>query len=44
MRDAARLSAFVRKHVRLDGHYSFHLPDLGGGHWPLRDPGAPDDE
>ena len=42
--DAARLSAFVRRHIRLDGHYSFHLPDLGGAHRPLRDPDAPDDD
>ncbi|RBO85211.1 hypothetical protein DFR74_11559 [Nocardia puris] len=42
--DTARLSAFVRKHLRLEGHYSFHLPDLGGSHRPLRDPDAPDDD
>ncbi len=42
--DAARLSPFIRRHIRLDGHYSFHLPDLGGGHRPLRDPDAPDDD
>ncbi|WP_212762268.1 AAA family ATPase, partial [Nocardia uniformis] len=28
--DAARLSAFIRAHIGLDGHYAFHLPDLGG--------------
>jgi hypothetical protein len=27
--DAARLSPFVRAHIAIDGHYSFHLPDLG---------------
>lgn len=42
--DAARLSPFVRRHIRLDGHYSFHLPDLGGGYRLLRDPDAPDDD
>ncbi|MGW4124478.1 hypothetical protein [Nocardia sp. NPDC004711] len=42
--DAARLSAFVRRHVRLEGHYSFHLPNLGGGHRPLRDPAAAEDD
>jgi TnpA family transposase len=42
--DAARLSPFIRKHVRMEGHYSFHLPDLGGSHRPLRDPDAPDDD
>ncbi|WP_245814047.1 transposase [Rhodococcus marinonascens] len=42
--DVARLSAFVRDHLGIDGHYSFHLPDLGGLHRPLRDPDNPDDE
>ncbi|MEG8184602.1 transposase [Nocardia terpenica] len=42
--DAARLSAFLRKHIRLDGHYSFALPDLGGGHRPLREPDAPNED
>lgn len=32
-----RLSAFVRQHISIDGHYSFQLPDLGGTHRPLRD-------
>ncbi|WP_159847538.1 Tn3 family transposase [Nocardia sp. CY41] len=41
--DAARLSPFIRRHVRLDGHYSFHQPDLRGSHRPLRDPDAPDE-
>ncbi|WP_227833878.1 Tn3 family transposase [Nocardia macrotermitis] len=41
--DAARLSAFGRKHIRLEGHYSFHLPELGG-HRPLRDPDTPEDD
>ncbi len=42
--DAARLSPFTRRHIRLDGHYSFHLPDLGRSHRPLRDPDAPDED
>jgi TnpA family transposase len=42
--DAARLSPFTRTHIGIDGHYSFHLPDLHGTHRPLRDPDAPDDE
>ena len=25
-----------------DGHYAFHLPDLGGTHRKLRDPDSPD--
>jgi TnpA family transposase len=36
--DLARLSPFARRHIGIDGHYSFHLPDRGGGHRPLRDP------
>jgi hypothetical protein len=36
--DEARLSAFIRGHVGIDGHYAFHQPDLGGSHRPLRDP------
>ncbi len=36
--DARRLSAFIRTHIGIDGHYAFHLPDLGGTHRPLRDP------
>jgi hypothetical protein len=38
--DEARLSAFIRGHIGIDGHYAFHLPDLGGAHRPLRDPDA----
>ena len=40
--DVARLSAFIRDHIGIDGH-SFNLPDLGGTHRPLRDPDATDD-
>ncbi|WP_435591736.1 Tn3 family transposase [Nocardia sp. bgisy118] len=42
--DAARLSSSVREHIGLDGHYSFHLPDLGSGHRPLRDPNTPNED
>jgi Tn3 transposase DDE domain len=28
--DVMRLSAYVRKHINVHGHYSFQLPDLGG--------------
>lgn len=42
--DAARLAAFVRHHVRLEGHYSFHLSDLGEGRRPLRDPDGVDED
>ncbi|WP_328400965.1 hypothetical protein [Nocardia sp. NBC_00403] len=28
--DVARLSAFIRDHIGIDGHYAFHLPDLSG--------------
>ena len=36
--DVERLSAFIRSHLGLDGHYSFVLPDLAGQVRPLRDP------
>ncbi|WP_433562961.1 Tn3 family transposase [Nocardia sp. CA-151230] len=41
--DVARLSAFIRAHPGLDGHYSFVGPDLGGRPRPLRNPDALDD-
>ncbi|MCX0273361.1 transposase [Nocardia zapadnayensis] len=41
--DVARLSALIRSHIGFDGHYAFHLPDLGGLHRPLRDPDATDE-
>lgn len=41
--DVARLSAFMRRHIGVDGHYSFVLPDLSGAHRPLRDPQADDE-
>ena len=42
--DAERLSAFIRGHIGIDGHYAFHLPDLGGAHRPLRDPDSSADD
>lgn len=36
--DVARLSAYVRRHINVHGHYSFQLPDLTGGRRTLRDP------
>jgi TnpA family transposase len=44
--DVARLSAYVRKHINVHGHYSFRLPDLGGTWRPLRDPdhAGPDED
>jgi TnpA family transposase len=41
--DVARLSPLIRAHISIDGHYSFHLPDLGGTYRPLRDPNADDE-
>ncbi|WP_157762140.1 hypothetical protein [Nocardia yamanashiensis] len=41
--DTARLSPFVHERIGLDGHGAFHLPDLRGGHRPLRDPDSPSD-
>ncbi|WP_441347256.1 Tn3 family transposase [Rhodococcus sp. OK302] len=42
--DAHRLSAFIRTHIGIDGHYAFHVPDLGGTHRPLPDPDARDSD
>ncbi|WP_072806824.1 transposase [Rhodococcoides yunnanense] len=42
--DAQRLSAFIRAHIGIDGHYAFRLPDLGGTHRPLRDPDTRDSD
>ncbi|WP_433382014.1 Tn3 family transposase [Streptosporangium sp. CA-115845] len=42
--DVARLSPFVRHHINMLGRYSFQLPNLPGGLWPLRDKDATDDE
>jgi len=42
--DIARLSLFVRRHLNVDGHYSFALPDLAGRRRALRDPDSPDDD
>lgn len=42
--DVARLSPFMPKHLNVNGHYTFRLPDLGGARRALRDPNAPDDE
>lgn len=36
--DVARLSAYVRRHINVHGHYSFRLPVLGGAWRDLRDP------
>lgn len=37
--DVARLSAYIRKHINVHGHYSFQLAILAGGWRPLRAPG-----
>ena len=39
---AARLPACQRRHINIHGHYTVALPDLGGTHRALRDPGHPD--
>jgi TnpA family transposase len=38
--DEVRLSAYQQAHLNVHGHYSFTLPDLGGGRRQLRDPDA----
>ena len=42
--DVSRLSLYVRRHLNVDGHYSFALPDLAGARRALRDPDSPDDD
>ena len=42
--DVVRLSAYMRRHLNVDGHYSFQLPDLAGARRAQRDPDASDDE
>ena len=42
--DVARLSPFIRRHLRVHGDYSFLLPDLAGALRELRDPDSPDYE
>ena len=34
----ARLSAYLRRHINIHGHYTVAVPDLGGRHRVLRDP------
>ncbi len=41
--DIARLSLYVRRHLNVDGYYSFQLPELAGSRRALRGPDAPDD-
>jgi TnpA family transposase len=42
--DIARLSPYMRRHINVQGHYTFQLPDLGDARRALRDPNAPDDD
>jgi len=42
--DVARLSPFIRRHLRVHGDYSFLLPDLAGALRELRNPDSPDYE
>ena len=41
--DVARLSAYIREHINVQGHYFFELPDLGSARRALRDGEVPDD-
>ena len=41
--DVVRLSAYLRRHLNVHGHYSFQLPDLAGTRRALRDPDAGDE-
>jgi len=38
--DLARLSPYIRKHINVQGHYFFELPDLRGARRPLRNSNA----
>jgi hypothetical protein len=42
--DAARLSAFMRKHMRLEGHYSSICPTSATGTGRCATPDTPDDD
>lgn len=42
--DVVHLSPFARKHINVNGHYSFLLPDMPGGRRQLRDPDEPVDD
>ncbi len=42
--DVTRLSAFMRAHLNVHGHYSFLRPELPGGLRELRDPETQDDD
>ncbi|GAA3760789.1 Tn3 family transposase [Salinactinospora qingdaonensis] len=39
--DVVYLSPFARRHINVNGHYSFLLPDMPGGRRELRDPDEP---
>jgi TnpA family transposase len=41
--DLARLSAYVREHINVAGHYFFELPELPGARRALRDPDSQGD-
>jgi len=41
--EIARLSPFMRRHINVHGHYSFHPPDLVGARRALRYPDVPDE-
>ena len=41
--DVVRLSAYLRKHINVHGHYLFQLPDLDHAWRELRDPDHADD-
>ncbi|WP_248761245.1 Tn3 family transposase [Pseudarthrobacter sp. SSS035] len=40
--DMARLSAYLRRHINVHGHYTFQLPDLSGPWREFRDPDSSD--
>jgi hypothetical protein len=42
--DVARLSPFISRHLSVQGHYYFSLPEMPAGVRELRDPDAPVDD
>jgi hypothetical protein len=42
--DIARLSPLIRKHLNVQGRYSFTMPELSGDLRPLRDPNTIDED
>lgn len=42
--DVVRLSPYMRRHLNVHGHYSFHCPTSPGARRAMRDPEAGEDD